>query len=387
MKILLAPDSFKGSMTSMEVIDCLERVARRHFDPVEIVKVPVADGGEGTVDALVAIKGGEYRYIEVTGPLGDKVKVKYGIIESGIVQDNEKKTAVIEMAQASGLPLLAPPERNPLLTTTYGTGEIIKDALDLGIRDFIIGIGGSATNDGGIGAAQALGVRFTDSEGNDVGYGGRELSRIRRIDIENRDKRLGESNIIVICDVNNPLTGDKGATMVFGPQKGATPEMLAILEEGMKNYARVIRNQLGIDVDKIPGSGAAGGLGAALVCFLGAQLKPGIDTILDFADFERLLEDVDLVITGEGRIDRQSVFGKVPVGIAKRCKNQGVKVVAIAGSMGEGAQEVYKYGIESIMPIVNKDMCLDEAISRAGELLEDAADRMFRLVKLGMDMK
>ena len=376
MKILLAPDSFKGSMTSMEIIDCLERAARMHFNTVEIVKVPIADGGEGTVDALLALRGGAYVWVEVTGPLGEKVKARYGIIEN--------KTAVMEMAQASGLPLLAPCDRNPLLTTTYGTGEMIKDALDKGIRDFIIGIGGSATNDGGIGAAQALGIRFMDSGRNEVGFGGRELSRIKRIDTENRDARIKESNIVVICDVNNPLTGDRGATLVFGPQKGATGDMLAVLEKGMKNYAEVIRAQLGMDVDRIPGSGAAGGLGAALVCFLGAQLKPGVDTILDFADFERLLEGVNLVITGEGRIDGQSVFGKVPVGIAKRCKKYGVKVVVIAGSMGEGAQEVYEYGIESIMTIINKDMSLDEAISRSKELLTDAADRMFRLIKLGM---
>ncbi|NSW90902.1 MAG: glycerate kinase [Firmicutes bacterium] len=379
MKILLAPDSFKGSMTSIEIIDYLERAARQNFNPIEIVKVPIADGGEGTVDALTVLKGGEYRWVEVTGPLGEKVKAKYGIIED--------KTAVIEMAQASGLPLIAPCDRNPLLTTTYGTGEIIKAALDEGIREFIIGIGGSATNDGGIGAAQALGIRFLDSKGNEVGFGGRELSRIKHINMENLDPRIKESSIVVICDVNNPLTGDKGATAVFGPQKGATEDMLLVLEKGMKNYAEVIRTQLGIDVDRIPGSGAAGGLGAAFICFLGAELKPGIDTILDFANFEQLLTDVDLVITGEGRIDGQSLFGKVPVGIARRCKKHGVKVVVIAGSMGDGAQAVYEYGIESIMTIINKDMSLEEAISRSKELLMDAADRMFRLIKLGMQLR
>jgi len=442
MKILLAPDSFKGSMSSIEIIEYIEEVARQHFDPVEIVKVPIADGGEGTVDALTAAKGGQYKWTEVTGPLGGKVKAKYGIIDgrieaktpvkaeikceanisvkaeaksglkaetkSEIKSENkrvtksenksetktaaktaaktEAKTVVIEMAQASGLPLIAVAERNPLLTTTYGTGEMIKAALDEGIREFIIGIGGSATNDGGIGAAQALGIKFSDSKGREVGFGGRELSRIKHINADNLDPRIKESNITVICDVNNPLTGDRGATAVFGPQKGATKDMLLLLENGMKNYAEVISKYFGVDVDKIPGSGAAGGLGAALICFLGAELKPGIDTITDFVEFEKLLTGVDLVITGEGRIDGQSVFGKVPVGIARRCKKHGVKVVVITGSMGDKAQDVYEYGIESIMTTINKDMNLNEAMSRSKELLMDAADRMFRLIKLGMKL-
>lgn len=383
MKILLAPDSFKGSMSSMEIIDYIEEVARQHFDPIEIVKVPIADGGEGTVDALTTAKGGRYKWVEVTGPLGEVVKAKYGIIDG----ENVTGTAIIEMAQASGLPLIAPAERNPLLTTTYGTGEMIKAALDEGIREFIIGIGGSATNDGGIGAAQALGIQFLNSKGKEVGFGGGELSKIKHINIENLDPRIKKSKITVICDVNNQLIGEKGATAVFGPQKGATGDMLKTLENGMKNYAEVIFKHFGIDVDKIPGSGAAGGLGAALICFFGAELKSGIDTILDFVEFEKLLNGIDLVITGEGRIDGQSVFGKVPVGIARLCKKYGIKVVAIVGSMGDKAQDVYEYGIESIMTTINKDMSLDEAMSRSKELLMDAVDRMFRLIKLGIEIK
>lgn len=311
------------------------------------------------------------------------VKAKYGIIDG----ENVTGTAIIEMAQASGLPLIAPAERNPLLTTTYGTGEMIKAALDEGIREFIIGIGGSATNDGGIGAAQALGIQFLNSKGKEVGFGGGELSKIKHINIENLDPRIKKSKITVICDVNNQLIGEKGATAVFGPQKGATGDMLKTLENGMKNYAEVIFKHFGIDVDKIPGSGATGGLGAALICFFGAELKSGIDTILDFVEFEKLLNGIDLVITGEGRIDGQSVFGKVPVGIARLCKKYGIKVVAIVGSMGDKAQDVYEYGIESIMTTINKDMSLDEAMSRSKELLMDAVDRMFRLIKLGIEIK
>jgi len=275
-------------------------------------------------------------------------------------------------------------KRNPLLTTTYGTGELIRAALDEGIREFIIGIGGSATNDGGMGMAQALGIAFLDDEGRNVGLGGRYLSEVRRIVPDGLDPRIRECKMTVICDVSNPLTGPQGATYVYGPQKGATKEMLLILEEGMKNYAEVIRHQLGIDVDRIPGAGAAGGLGAALTGFLGAVLKPGIDAVMDFIHFDRLLEDVDLVVTGEGRIDGQSVFGKVPVGVARRCKEKNVPVVAISGIMGENAQAVYDYGINSIMTTINRDMPLEEALSRAEELLFDAADRMFRLIKAGI---
>lgn len=380
MKIVLAPDSFKGSFSSLEVIEHLEEVARRHFSPLEVVKVPIADGGEGTVDALVTAAKGEYRTVEVMGPLPEmRVKAKYGIIHG--------KTAVIEMAQASGLPLIPTGKRDPLNATTYGTGELIRKALDEGIRDFIIGIGGSATNDGGIGAAQALGVKFLDGSGKEVGLGGKQLQHIEKIILDNIDPRIKESTITVICDVSNPLTGPHGATAVYGPQKGVTEETFNILESGMKNYERLIKETTGMDMSKIPGSGAAGGLGAALVAFFGAVLKPGIDTILDYVRFEELIEGADLVITGEGRIDGQSLYGKVPVGIARRCKSKGVKVIAIVGGMGPGAQKVYDCGIASIMPIVNAPISLDEAIARSQELLKDAADRMFRFIKLGMELK
>ncbi len=380
MKILLAPDSFKGTLTSMEVIELLAEAAKEHFSPLEVVKVPIADGGEGTVDSLATATGGEYRQVEVTGPVeGSRIQARYGIIGG--------KTAVIEMAQASGIILIAPEQRDPLTATTFGTGELIKAALEEGIRDFLIGIGGSATNDGGVGAAQALGVSFTDEKGLEIGVGGKELARIRKIDLIQLDPRIGESRITVICDVSNPLTGPKGATAVYGPQKGVTEALFPSLEEGMKNYEKLIKEATGLDMSMIPGTGAAGGLGAALVAFLGAALKPGIDTILDYVNYEKLLEGVDLVVTGEGRIDGQSVYGKVPVGVAKRSKLKNVPVAVITGGMGHEAQKVYDFGIDSIMPLFNRDMTLEEALSNSEKLMRDAADRMFRFIKIGMSIK
>ncbi len=380
MKILLAPDSFKGTMSSLKVIDLIEVVAKRHFSPLEVIKLPIADGGEGTVDAFILSKGGFYKEVEVSGPLpGQRIAAKYGSIDTN--------TAVIEMAEASGLTLVPVDQRNPLITTTYGTGELIKAALDNGTRTFIIGIGGSATNDGGIGVAQALGIQFLDANGQDVSRGGQALEKIERIVLDGLDPRIKESTFTVICDVSNPLTGPKGATAIFGPQKGVTEENFEILESGMIKYEALLNKTTGMDMKLIPGTGAAGGLGAAMIAFLQGVLKPGIDTILDFVDFDTLLEGVDLVITGEGRMDGQSVFGKVPVGIAKRCKLQNIPVAAIVGGMGIDAHKVYEYGIDSIMPTVNSAMPLEEAMARSNELLMDAADRLFRFIKAGMRMK
>jgi len=377
VKIILAPDSFKGTFSSLEVIQYLEEAAIRNLGQVDIIKVPIADGGEGTVDCLVAAANGEYRTVKVMGPLKQmRVEAKYGIING--------KTAVIEMAQASGLPLVPVHKRDPLNATTYGTGQMIKAALDEGIRDFIIGIGGSATNDGGIGAAQALGVEFLDRDNHLIGFGGKELGRISRIVPDGIDPRIRESTITVICDVTNPLTGPNGATAVYGPQKGVDESSFDILETGMKNYERLIKEISGMDMSQIPGSGAAGGLGAALVAFFGAVLKPGIDTVLDYVDFDELLDGADFVVTGEGRIDGQSIYGKVPIGIAKRCMAKGIKVIAIVGGIGQKVEKVYDNGIYSIMPTVNAPMSLDEAMDRGEELLKDAADRMFKFIRLGM---
>lgn len=380
MKILIAPDSFKGSLSSTEIIEIVERVVYTHFQDAEIIKVPIADGGEGTVEAIVTACAGTYHTTEVLDPLLRPVTATYGMINDG-------KTAVIEMAEASGIVLLKEEERNPLIASTYGTGQLIKTVLDEGIRDIIIGIGGSATNDGGIGAAMALGAKFLDSQGVEVGHGGRELANIKSIDISYLDPRLKECSIDVICDVTNPLTGKDGATFIYGPQKGAREWELCGLEAGMKNYRARIEELTGQDIGAVAGAGAAGGLGAALLTFFNAHISPGIDTVLDIVDFENLLEGVDLVITGEGNMDGQSIYGKVPVGIGSRCRKFNIPVLAIVGGMGTDAQRVYTHGIDSIMVTVNKSMPLDEAIERAEELLYDSVDRALRIIEIGMHIK
>jgi len=385
VKILIAPDSFKGNMSSCEVIAHICAAAREHFTPLDLVELPLADGGEGTVEAVVLATGGEYRKMTVRGPLQRPITARYGVTHSDTtVALPNRRQAVIEMAQASGLPLVPPGERNPLFTTTYGTGELVRAALDEGLRKIVIGIGGSATNDGGIGFAQALGVKLFDAAGKEVGSGGQELARISHIDITRLDPRLKDCQMTVMCDVTNPLTGPRGATHVFGPQKGATPAMVAELEAGMQNYAQLLHAICGFDVGSTPGAGAAGGLGAALMTFCGATLKPGIETILDLVEFDDLLGDVDLVITGEGRIDGQTAFGKVVAGVAKRCRAQGVSAIALVGSIGSGAQATYELGLDSIMSAVSYPMGLEEAMENSGPLLRDAADRMFRFIKVGI---
>lgn len=378
MKILLAPDSFKGSLTSLQVIGHLEKAAREHFPDAEIIRVPIADGGEGTVEAMITAGGGEYRHVHVTDPLGRPVEAVYGVLHG--------RTAVIEMAQASGLPLLQQQERNPLVTTTYGTGEMIRAALEEGFREILIGIGGSATNDGGMGAARALGVRFLDAAGREVGQGGQDLAQVEQIDTSCIHPQLKECCITVMCDVDNPLTGPDGATYTFGPQKGAGEAMLVQLEAGMQHYAEVVRRQWGRDMDSIPGAGAAGGLGAALAVFFGAGMRKGIDAVMEAVRIDTLLEEVNLVITGEGRMDGQSARGKVPVGIAQRCKQRGIPVIALVGSMGLQAEAVYTAGIDCIFPVIPAPMTLEEAMRQADVLVAEAADRLFRSVKVGYGM-
>jgi glycerate kinase len=375
MKIVIAPDSFKGSNSSIRVATLIEKGVRKVYPEAEIVKIPIADGGEGTVDAAVLGGNGEYRELKVTGPLGETVLAKYGILKG--------KSAVIEMAAASGLPLVPEEKRNPLLTTTFGTGELIRAALDEGCREFLIGIGGSATNDAGMGMAQALGWSFKDREGEELGYGGGELAKLKTIDRSNVDPRLKESSITVACDVTNPLYGEKGAAHVYSPQKGATPEIVKELDQNLRHFAAVVEYQLGEDISLVPGSGAAGGLGAGLMIFCGAKLKSGIDAILDIVRFEDHLDSTDLVITGEGAIDGQSTYGKVPVGIAKRTQRYSVPVLAIVGDIGEGAEAVYDHGIHGIMSTVNRAMPLQEAMKHSSPLLEDAAERVMRIIRIG----
>lgn len=377
MKIILAPDSFKGTFSSMEVINHLELGINKFFPNAEIVKMPIADGGEGTVEAIVAAIGGEIHEKMVIGPLGKKVKAKFAIKDA---------LAIIEMAESSGITLIHDYEKNPSLTTTYGLGELILEALELGAKEMMIGIGGSATNDGGIGMLQALGIEFKDVAGARIGYGGKYLSEIKDISIENLDPRIKDVKITVICDVTNPLTGPTGATYTYGPQKGANSEQLDLLEMGMLHFEALLRKQFGVDVSKIPGSGAAGGLGAALVVFLSASLTPGIETILDLVAFDAQAIDADLVITGEGRIDGQSIYGKVPIGIGKRCLNKKAKVIVLAGSVGMDADRVYAYGIDAIFPTIDKPMSFAEVEENASAILDTAIDRMLRVIQLGMDL-
>ena len=378
MRFLFASDSFKGTLTSEQTVALLARAATDVFGDIEYSGVPVADGGEGTTDAVVAAEKGEWIEAEVCGPLMEKVRARYGRLDA--------HRAVIEMAAASGLTLVPLEKRDPLKATSYGTGELIRHALDQGFTDISIAIGGSATNDGGMGCIRALGGRFLDAGGRALEGRGEDLEKVCTIDVSALDQRLANAKITVMCDVTNPLCGENGATWTFGAQKGATPEMQARLEAGMLNYRDVLRKQFGIDPDAIQGAGAAGGLGAALV-FLGGEMKSGIDTVLDLIGFDQRLEGTDLVVTGEGRTDWQSCFGKVMQGVGERAARKGVIAVGLSGSLGRGAAQIFDHGIASLMTTVDAPMPLEEALGRAGELYYLGAVRMFRFIKAGMDLK
>ena len=378
MKLLFASDSFKGTLTSRQTAELLEKAAKEVFGDVACASVPVADGGEGTTDAVIEAENGERIETEVHGPLMERVRAFYGKLD--------ERRAVIEMAAASGLPLVPIARRNPLNTTSYGTGELIRHALNQGFSDISIAIGGSATNDGGMGCARALGVRFLDENGEELDGTGASLEKVRTIDVSHLDPRISKTKITVMCDVTNPLCGPNGATYTFGAQKGATPEIQARLEAGMKNYRDVIRKQFGIDPDAIKGAGAAGGLGTALMVFLGGEMKSGIDTVLDLIEFDKRLEGVDLVVTGEGRTDWQSCFGKVMQGVGERAKAKGVTAVGLSGSLGKDAMRIAEHGIASLMTSVDSPMPLEEALGRAEELYSLAAVRMFRFLKAGMEL-
>lgn len=370
MKIVLAPDSFKGTFSSKEVISYLDLGIRKHIENVEIIHVPIADGGEGTVDAILSAAGGINIFTTVEDPLGRDIKGSYGRIG---------ETAIIEMALASGITLVSDDEKDPLVTSTYGTGQLMKHAIDHGATKLIIGIGGSATNDGGMGMARALGAKFFNDHGEEVGKGGIDLGRLAAIDMSEFDPRFKDIEVEVICDVTNPLTGPEGATYTYGPQKGATSSMLEILENGMIQYHEVIKETFGIVLNDIPGSGAAGGLGGGLVAFVGGELKPGIETILNTVGFNELLEDADLVITGEGKLDGQSVYGKVPVGVAGRCGT--IPVYAFCGALGENAEKVYDYNIDGIYSTVSDVTTFDEIVNNKEKIMEQSVDRFVRLIK------
>lgn len=374
MKVVVAVDSFKGSMTSMEAARAVRDGILAADPKTYIVIKPLADGGEGTTDALIEGMHGEKVKITVTGPYGEKIDSYYGYLP-------EKKTAVIEMAAAAGITLSD--KRDPMQATTYGVGEMISDAIDRGCRNIIMGIGGSATTDGGIGMMKALGIQFLDENGNDVGEGAQALFRVRKIQTEGVHPLLSKVRFQIACDVTNPLCGSQGAVYVFGPQKGVTEEIKAMLDEAMNRYAAVVESTLGIRCRDIPGAGAAGGLGFACLAFLNAVLTPGIDLVLNAVDLESELLDADIVVTGEGRLDEQTAMGKAPVGVAKRAKKYGAKVIAFAGSVTEGAGACNKEGIDAFFPIVRGVTTLDEAMSKETAManMRAASEQVFRLFR------
>ena len=370
---LFASDSFKGTLTCQDTIRLLTQAAKQVLPDAVCEGVPVADGGEGTVDAVLAAEGGERVKVLAHDPLMKRRDAFYGMIE--------RRRAVIEMSAASGLPLVPSEQRNPLLTTSCGTGEMIRDALDRGIRDISVAIGGSATNDGGMGCLSALGIRFLDRDGNPLEGRGENLEKVCSIDQKGLDPRVKEAGITVMCDVTNPLTGPTGATLTYGKQKGGTPEILERLEAGMCNYREVLLQETGVDADRMPGSGAAGGLGAALAIFLGGKMRSGIETVLDLVHFKERLSGVDLVITGEGRADRQSCYGKVMQGIGQQAKALHIPVIGLCGSLGEGCEELYNHGITTLVTTMVAQISLEEAMSRAEELYFKGAVRMFEMIR------
>lgn len=374
MQIVVAPDSYKGSVSALGVAQAMERGILRVFPEAEVRKIPIADGGEGTVEALITATHGTLRQKEVTGPLGERVTAHWGILGDG-------QTAVIEMAAASGLPLIPAERRNPRISTTFGTGELMRAALDAGLRKIIIGIGGSATNDGGAGMARALGARFLDDDDKELPEGGAALARLKHIDLAGFDPRLKECLITVACDVDNPLCGPRGASAVFGPQKGATPEIVAELDAALGHFASIALEATGRAAAELPGAGAAGGLGAGLMFFTPAKLRPGVEIVLDAVDFAGVVKGAAFVITGEGRTDFQTAFGKAPVGVAKVAKQFDIPVFCQSGGLGDGADDVLAQGIDAVMSICDRPLTLDACMSSGSALIESASERLCRIVK------
>jgi len=374
MRIVVAPDSFKESLSANEVALSIEKGIYKVFPEAEVTLIPMADGGEGTVQSLVDATGGKVVTFTVKDPLMRDIEGFLGIL-------GDKETAVIEMAAASGLDLLKEDEKDPWVTTTFGTGQLIKKALDSGSKKIIIGIGGSATNDGGAGMAEALGVKLLDSQGNQIIRGGGGLKELMSIDSSGLDPGISRVQILVACDVNNPLVGENGASQVYGPQKGADQNMVGALDENLKHLASIIKRDLDKDILEVPGSGAAGGLGGGLMAFLNAQLKPGFEIIKEIVDLEQKMKGADLVITGEGRIDFQTQFGKTPFGVAQVAGKFGIPVIALAGTLGDGHQVLYEQGIDAMFSILDRPMDLTEAKTEAPLLLKNTAERIMRLYR------
>lgn len=379
MKIVIAPDSFKESLTALEVAEVIEKGFRSVFAEADYVLLPIADGGEGTVSALVAATGGTLIRVPVTGPLGEEVSGFYGL-------SGDRQTAFIEMAAASGLALVAPEARNPLLTTSRGTGELILAALNAGVREIVVGIGGSATNDGGAGMLQALGVRLLDGKGREVLPGGGGLSALARIDPSGLDPRLLSCRVQVACDVDNPLIGPRGASAIFGPQKGATAEMVAQLDHNLKQFGTLLEQLTGVRVNERPGAGAAGGMGAALLGVLNAQLRPGVEIVVEAVHLEEAVAGADLVITGEGKLDGQTASGKAPAGVAKLASRYGVPVIGIGGSLGADLESTELAGFAAMFAAVSRPCLLEAALVEAEENLLRTSRNIAALLRLGMQL-
>ncbi len=378
MKIVIAPDSFKENLTSLEVASEIEAGLKRVWPDAVYVKVPMADGGEGTVQSLVDATGGQFIKCEVTGPMRDKVVASYGLL-------GDSRTAVIEMAEASGLPLVPKEKRNPLIATTYGTGELIADAIERGAEEIIIGIGGSATNDAGAGLAQALGVRFLNFGGapiNDNISGG-DLGKVEAIDMSSVHPGVARVRITVACDVTNPLVGENGASRVYGPQKGATPEMVEQLDKNLAHFAHIIKRSIGADVAETPGAGAGGGIGAGLIAFTNATLKRGVEIVVAVTRLEEHMQGAQLAFTGEGRVDFQTAFGKTPAGVAAAAHRLGIPVVAIGGGLSDDAGGVFAHGIDGLETATPNAMPLEDAIRKSRQYLQDAAERAARMIIIG----
>lgn len=376
MKIVIAPDSYKESLSALDVASAIEAGFREIFPDAHYVKIPVADGGEGTVEAMVAATEGKIVRLKVTGPLGAQVDAFYGL-------SGDERTAYIEMAAASGLELVPAAQRDPLVTTSFGTGELIKNALNKGVEHIIIGIGGSATNDGGAGMMQALGARLLDKQGREIGYGGGALPELASIDIDALDARINQCRFEVACDVTNPLTGDDGASAIFGPQKGATPEMVRQLDQALTHYAQIIHRDLDIDVLHIPGGGAAGGMGAALHAFCQADLRRGIEIVTEALGLAEHVTDADLVITGEGRIDSQSINGKVPIGVASVAKRFNKPVIGIAGSLTSDVGVVHEHGLDAVFSVLYSICSLEDALANADKNVHLTARNVAATLKMG----
>ena len=380
MKILVAPQEFKGSISALSVAEAAETGVMRVFPEAEVVLCPVADGGDGTLETLVEVSGGEVRTCSVQNPIGETITAQWGAMGDGV-------TAVIEMARTSGLALLSLDERDPLNSSTFGLGQAILEALNQGFRKFIVGIGGSATNDAGAGMAQALGATLLNAEGKSIPFGGAALADLRSVDISKMDTRIENSQFMVACDVSNPLTGDEGASAVYGPQKGATPEMVAQLDNALLNFAEIVKKDIGKNVSEISGAGAAGGLGAGMLAFMGAELKAGVDIVLETVQLREKLSDVDLVITGEGGMDFQTVYNKAPIGVARIAGEFNIPTIAIAGLLGQNFTVVHDHGIRAATSIVDGPISLEESSERASELISNSVEESLRFISVGMDMR